>query len=109
MKPVSIEQKRCERILKLLDSYTSNELMVETNHEVLQHLEACRSCSAALESKMQMKSLLRRAVMSETPPAEVRARVQARLRDRLAERRQPRQVWQGWAMAVAAALLLMLV
>ena len=108
MKPISFEQKRCERILNLLDSYVSNELLVETNHEVLQHLEECRACSAALQNRTRTKSLLQRAVASEAPPPELRARLQSRLRSTIAEKPESRRSWQGWPMAAAAALVLML-
>jgi anti-sigma factor RsiW len=108
MKPISFEQKRCERVLNLLDSYVSNELLVETNHEVLQHLEECRACSAALQNRTRTKSLLQRAVTSEAPAPGLRARLQSRLRNAATEEQKPRQSWQGWPMAAAAALILML-
>jgi anti-sigma factor RsiW len=108
MKPISFEQKRCERILNLLDSYVSNELLVETNHEVLQHLEECRACSAALQNRRRTKSLLQRAVASEAPLPALRARLQSRLRSTIAEKPDSRPSWQGWPMAAAAALVLML-
>jgi anti-sigma factor RsiW len=108
MKPISFEQKRCERVLNLLDSYVSNELLVETNHEVLQHLEECRACSAALQNRTRTKSLLQRAVTSEAPAPGLRARLQSRLRNGVTEEQKPRQSWQGWPMAAAAALILML-
>src|SRR5258706_15947662 len=108
MKPISLEQKRCERILNLLDSYLSNELLVETNHEVLQHLEECHTCSATLQNRTRTKLLLQRAVTSETPAPELRARLQRHLRHATSEEPKPRHLWQAWPMAVAAALVLML-
>jgi anti-sigma factor RsiW len=108
MKPISFAQKRCERVLNLLDSYVSNELLVETNHEVLQHLEECRACSAALQNRARTKSLLQRAVATESPAPELRDRLQSRLRNAVIEEQKPRQSWQAWPMAAAAVLVLML-
>jgi len=108
MTPISFAQKRCERVLSLLDSYVSNELLVETNHEVLQHLEECRTCSAALQNRTRTRSLLQRAVTSEPPAPELRVRLQSRLRNAITEDQKPRQSWQAWPIAAAAALVLML-
>src|SRR5262244_2960134 len=45
MKIVKFENGECKRVRSYLDSYLSNELMVETNLEVLKHLENCADCS----------------------------------------------------------------
>lgn len=87
---------------------SGSELLVETNHEVLQHLEECPSCSAALQNRVQTKSLLQRAVTSESPAPESKARLQNRLRNSIAEQPKSRQSWQAWPMASAAALVLLL-
>jgi len=107
MKPVSFEQKKCERILSLLDSYLSSELLVETNHEVLQHLEECKACSAALQNRVRVKALLQRAIANDVPAPELKARLQHRLRNNLTEARKPKPSWQAWPMAAAAALVLL--
>ena len=36
----------CEKIRRYLDSYVTNELLVETNHEVLRHIEGCPACAS---------------------------------------------------------------
>ncbi|MBL8115329.1 MAG: zf-HC2 domain-containing protein, partial [Acidobacteria bacterium] len=42
MKAVSnLRDYGCGRVLRVLDSYLSNELTVESNHEILEHLERC--------------------------------------------------------------------
>ena len=38
----------CRQIRELMDSYISGELTVESNHDVLRHLERCESCRAEL-------------------------------------------------------------
>ncbi|HSE36800.1 MAG TPA: zf-HC2 domain-containing protein [Blastocatellia bacterium] len=77
---LNFESGRCKRVRLYLDSYLSNELMVETNHEVLTHLEACEACSRMLEDRARLKAQLKRAVMQEYAPAALRERIGADLR-----------------------------
>ena len=72
MNVVNFEDGHCKRIRSYLDSYLSNELMVETNHEVLTHLETCGACSRSLEDRARLKAQLKRAVMQEYAPAALR-------------------------------------
>ena len=51
MKVLNFEQGECNKIRTDLDSYITDEVLVETNHEVLKHLENCKDCSAALASE----------------------------------------------------------
>src|SRR5262245_3615085 len=100
MTPILLAQKKCERILNLLDSYLSNELLVETNHEVLRHVEECRTCAAGLQNRTQVRSALQRAVSSEILAPELKARLQSRLRSSGNQRENRKQVWHAWPMAV---------
>lgn len=108
MTPISLQQRKCERVLNLLDSYLSNELLVETNHEVLRHLQECGACSLALQNRTQVKQALQRAVSGETPAPELKVRLQERLRSAGRQQSTPKAAWHAWPMAVAATLLLML-
>jgi len=65
-----------------MDSYLNSELLVETNHEVLTHLETCEACSEALEDRARLKAQLKRAVEHEYAPADLRERISARVRRR---------------------------
>lgn len=80
MKVVKFEDGHCRRIRSYLDSYLNNELMVETNHEVLTHLEACKACSRSLEDRARLKAQLKRAVMQEYAPVALRERIASDLR-----------------------------
>lgn len=80
MNRINFEDAHCRRVRSYLDSYLNNELMVETNHEVLAHLEACEACSRSLADRSRLKTQLKRAVMSESAPAALRARIDAELR-----------------------------
>jgi anti-sigma factor (TIGR02949 family) len=97
-------QETCERTRRHLDAYLSNELMVETNLEVLKHLEGCNDCSAALESRMRVRNALRKAVEQEIVPVGLRGRIQARLRGGEARRGEV-PFWNRWAMVAAMASL----
>ncbi len=57
---------RCRDFKELADSYLSNELLVETNHDVLKHLENCPECRAVLSDRREVRTRLRRAVRAAT-------------------------------------------
>ena len=80
MNVVNFEDGHCKHIRSYLDSYLNNELMVETNHEVLGHLETCEACSRSLEDRARLKAQLKRAVMQEYAPAALRERIASDLR-----------------------------
>ena len=46
MNRIQFGEGGCEKMRKYLDAYISNELMVETNHEGLRHIEGCPACAA---------------------------------------------------------------
>lgn len=52
----------CKDFKEIADSYLSNELLVETNHEVLQHLENCANCRRELGARRELRETLRSAV-----------------------------------------------
>ena len=80
MNTINFSEAVCKRIRTQLDHYLSNELSVETDHEVMKHLEACAACSQELEARMLVKNLLRRAVQSETAPPALQQRIEGRIR-----------------------------
>jgi hypothetical protein len=80
MNVINFEDGHCKRIRSYLDSYLNNELMVETNHEVLTHLERCKACSRSLEGRARLKAQLKRAVMQDYAPATLRERIGVDLR-----------------------------
>lgn len=102
MKVIGFEQNQCKKIRSYLDSYLSNELMVETNHEVLKHVDSCQACADALASRSRVKQVLRQAVMRDEAPAGLRYRIQKNIRKSAAPVR-----WVQWALVAAAAVVLM--
>lgn len=104
MNIVSFGEGACEKIRRYLDSYISNELLVETNHEVLRHLESCPSCAAELEARTRLKGRLKAAVERQSLPADLPARIREQIRRY--ESRPMFAAWTAWAVAAAAAFVL---
>jgi len=52
-------QVRCRDFQELADSYLSDELLVETNHDVISHLETCADCRRELAARRSLRSKLR--------------------------------------------------
>jgi anti-sigma factor RsiW len=103
MNHVPFGESACERTRKYLDSYISNELLVETNHDVLSHLENCSACSAELNARVQLRLRLKSAVKSQGVPPELEARIREQIRARGAHGWF--DGWTRWAVAVAASLV----
>jgi Putative zinc-finger len=99
MKVINFEQHNCNKLRAYLDSYLNNELLVETTHEVLQHLENCSACSGALEDRRRVKQQLKTAVMKETPPPALEEKIRRSIR------KDSARVWPTWTLVAAAAVL----
>ena len=99
MNVIPFERGACDRIRRYVDSYVSNELLVETNHEVLRHVETCAGCAAALETQLRVKAVLRSAVIGEAAPPAFEDRIRAGLRQ---QRSGP--AISPWLLTAAAAL-----
>jgi anti-sigma factor RsiW len=91
----------CRQIRELMDSYISGELTVESNHDVLRHLERCEACRGELERRERMGALLVESFGAAPDATAIRARVTQAL-----DREQHR--WGSLARygSVAAALIL---
>jgi putative zinc finger protein len=107
MNNVSFDSKRCGLIRQYLDSYLSNELLVETASEVVRHLESCEACSRDLESRMRVRDALQRAVVNRPVPDSVHAEVLRSLRES-----QPRSFMRPsttrWAIGLASIAFILL-
>lgn len=101
---------QCRELRDLADSFLSEQLLVETNHEVLRHLEGCPGCRAELESRRELRSAIRRAFIhneSLRVSDEFRNRAVSRLRKAAPEKphRIHRRRWMV-GLTVAAVLVL---
>ncbi len=99
MKTLSIDSNRCKQVRQYLDSYLSNELLVETASEVVGHLEGCETCSIDLESRMRVRGALHLAVGNQPVPDSLRPSVLRSLRES-----QPRFFIRASAFRWAAGL-----
>jgi hypothetical protein len=105
MNRVSFGESACDRTRKYLDSYITNELLVETNHEVLRHLERCPACSAEAETRQQLRARLKSAVRTQPLPPELPALIRERIRAE-ESRKSSAWAWMRWPMTVAASVAL---
>lgn len=76
---------RCNELKELIDSFISDELLVETNHDLLRHLADCAGCRADLAARRELRQRVRTSVKQATAyrvdPA-FKTRLTARLRGR---------------------------
>jgi len=63
---VHFDQQSCQRVQRYLDSYLDNELLVETNHEVVRHLEL-RRLHAEVETRLRGYRVACRSRQSNAP------------------------------------------
>ncbi len=103
---------KCRDFREIIDSYLSDELLTETNHGVLSHLEECANCRSEIEARRAIRGRLKSAVIG-SPEYIIDPAFQTELTELI--RRTPivekaestlskssRNVW----LAVAAGLLL---
>ena len=104
MNIISFGDRACERVRGYLQSYINNELLVETNHEVLRHLESCPACAAELEQHLRLKTRLQSAVASQGVPAALRFKIREQIRQHNSQGVFGGN-WGRWG-AIAAAVFL---
>jgi hypothetical protein len=93
----------CQRVREVMDSYLAEELLVETNHEVLRHLDTCQECAAELRRRQRLRALLSQALEVQVDDRRAAARISQAL-DR--EHRSWKRVTP---LATAAAALIAVV
>ena len=98
----------CREVREVADSFLCDELLTETNHEILQHLDTCASCRSELDARRTLRRMLRDA-FARAPELQARPEFLERLRGDL--RDAPAQDHRSWVFsrrwfAIAAGLLL---
>jgi hypothetical protein len=106
----------CQEFKEMMDSYLGDELLVETNHEVLRHLENCPACRNELAARRGLLTQMRSAVKN-APGMQLNQVFAIKLRNDLRETALRPSVWEklkGGSFsgsrllaATAACLLLM--
>jgi hypothetical protein len=55
---------QCQEFREIADSYLGNELIVETNHAIISHLEYCAECRRELTARRELRARLRQAFLN---------------------------------------------
>ena len=92
----------CKDFKEIADSYLSNELLVETNHEVLKHLENCANCRCELGARRELRSILRSAVKN-APQSQINPSFAFKLKNSLRENAFGKE--KTWSFIGARAIL----
>jgi anti-sigma factor RsiW len=61
---------QCSDFREIADSYLSDELLIETNHDVIRHLDSCGECRSELAARRQLRYELR-TKFNQTPELRV--------------------------------------
>src|SRR5215470_12567089 len=54
-----VKRVRCHDFREMADSYLSDELLTETNHDMINHLESCAECRRELTARRNLRLNLR--------------------------------------------------
>ena len=98
---------QCRDVRELADSFLSEQLLVETNHELLRHLETCPDCRADIAGRRAMRERLRTAFaraedLRPRPAFTEELRATLRPSQQRISRRSVLQSW--WPLAAGVAL-----
>jgi hypothetical protein len=98
----------CREVRDVADSFLSDQLLTETNHEILRHIETCPSCRAEIDARRRLRDALHSA-FDRAPDLQPRTGFAEGLRDQLrhtpARVHRSRMPWSPW-FALAAGVLI---
>jgi anti-sigma factor RsiW len=100
MTQTRFDETACRAVRARLDSYLDNELLAESNLEVLEHFRSCPECNREAEARRKMRLRVQHAVRETGIPGGLAGLVRDRLRE---EQRPPSHKLR--LMAIAAALV----
>lgn len=98
----------CRDVRQVADSFLCEELLTETNHEILRHLDTCPSCRTEIDGRRRLRGALRTA-FHRAPELQPAGEFTDRLRDQLRQAAvHPHRVraFSGRWLALAAGLVL---
>ena len=101
MTPTRFGEQACQKFRARLDSYIDDELLTESNLEMIEHFRRCNVCTQEAQERRDTRRRLQKAVRDVPAPAGL----EKRIRDRLRQPKQP-QSKKLFLMAIAAALAL---
>ena len=99
----------CRDVRELADSFLAEELLTETNHEMLRHLETCPACRADLAARRSLRDGVRQAFqrsreLDPTPEFVTRLRGSLLQRAHHAPARRGIRFPAWWALAASVLL-----
>ncbi len=98
----------CQDFRELSDSYLSDELLVETNHELIHHLENCPACRQVLSVRREFRGKLRQ-TMKNSAEFQPNFAFETRLRANLKEESMREKSWFNLKFLVTAMASLLIV
>lgn len=69
------ESRECGRIQKLMEHFLAGELTVETNQEILLHLEDCSTCRQEEKSRLEARRVLSKGWVSQPIPPDLEDKI----------------------------------
>src|SRR5438067_3523314 len=106
MNIVAFGQGGCGRTRRYMDSYISNELLVESSIELLRHLRQCSACSLELDARMRIRASLQAAVRKKDVPPGLERKVRRQIRDIRSAGFRSFSPSARWMSAIAALWLI---
>lgn len=85
----------CKDFREIADTYLSDELLVETNHEVFQHLENCANCRQELAMRREVRERLR-VSLTKSPEFQMNPAFANRLKANLHDEAFKQKSWFNW-------------
>ena len=85
----------CRDFREIADSYLSDELAVETNHEIFQHLENCPDCRQELSMRRELREKLKVSLKNSTE-FQLNPTFNNRLRANLKDEASRKVSWFNW-------------
>src|SRR5262249_15275174 len=97
----------CRDVRERADSFLSEQLLVETTHDILRHLAQCPFCRAEIASRRRLRSAIRDA-FERAPELRASPEFLASIGQRVREHERRSTPWYRWrsVLAIAAGLLL---
>ena len=98
----------CRDARELADSFLSDQLLVETMHEIVRHLETCPTCREEFEARRLLRMRLQTAIDTAptfAPRAEFVSGLTARLKPVEITGSMTRRAWLETTLAAAAGLV----
>jgi anti-sigma factor RsiW len=97
----------CREVRELADSFLCDELLTETNHEILRHLDTCPSCRSEIDGRTRLRGALQ-AAFERAPDLQSRAdfivQLREQLRDAAMQANRSRVLSRRW-FALAAGVV----